>query len=256
MKLMYATDMDRTIIYSQRFLDEYPPDCEYEVAEKKDDRVISYISSEVKKQLTELNKQSKVEIVPVTTRSWDEFNRIDLGFKTRYAIISNGGIILEKGKPMKDWEKYIRENINIADLLSAKMDLDEISCTIRDTKLIDNRYLFNKIEDTKLYSLEIQQLISRYPNISFVIQRNKVYGVPKAFSKAIAVRWLQNKIKADTLVASGDSELDLPMLAIANYAVTPKHGSLYKDGYVLDGRLAEEGINSPLYTIDLINKIN
>lgn len=255
MNLIYATDMDRTVIYSKKFLDEYKPKCKYEVAEKKEDREISYISTEVKEKLKKLNKQLNLKIVPVTTRSLEEFNRIDLGFKTKYVIVSNGGVILENGKPMSEWEEYINKNIALNELMLASMDLEDLESTIRDTKIIDGKYLFNKVENTEVFDVEVEILKERYTSLEFVRQRNKVYAIPKAFSKAIALRWLQNKLKADTLVVSGDSELDLPMLAIANYAVIPKHGSLYKDGYVLNGRLTDEGINSPLYTINLVNEL-
>lgn len=255
MNLIYATDMDRTVIYSKKFLNEYKPNCKYEVVEKKEEDEISYISTEVKEKLKRLNKGLNLKIVPVTTRSIEEFNRIDLGFKTKYAIVSNGGVILENGKPIKEWEDYIKENIKLADLMLASIDLEDLGSTIRDTKIIDGKYLFNKVENTELFDIEVAVLKERYTSLDFVRQRNKVYAVPKVFSKAIALRWLQNRIKADTLVVSGDSELDLPMLAIANYAIIPKHGNLYKEGYVVDGRLAEEGINSPLYTIDLVNKL-
>ena len=255
MKVLYATDMDRTIIYSQRFLDEYKPDTNYEIAETKGDKIISYISTPVKSRLFQMNKMDNITIVPVTTRSIEEFERINIGLNVKYAIVSNGGTILEDGKPMQEWEEYIKSKNCLVDLMQASLDLTDLESTTRETKFIDNKYLFNKVEDEKLFDIEISELINKYPNINFTRQRKKIYAIPKDFSKAIALRWLQNKLKVDKLVASGDSELDLPMLAIADYAIIPEHGDLIKNGYVIEGRIADAGINSPMYTMDIVEDL-
>ena len=255
MKVLYATDMDRTIIYSQRFMDEYPPESNYEVAETKGNRIISYISSPVKKRINELSRNNNIELIPVTTRSIEEFNRINIGINNKYSIVSNGGIILEDGKPMKEWEDYINKTNFRFGLMQASMDLGELQSVVRDVTIIDGRYLFTKTDCEEQFDIEIQDLIYRYPNIVFTRQRKKIYAIPNNFSKAIALRWLQNKLGIDTLVASGDSELDLPMLAIADYAIIPKHGDLIKEGFVTDGRVADAGIDSPMYTMDIVENL-
>lgn len=255
MKVLYATDMDRTIIYSKRFLDEYPTKTVYDVAETKEDRIISYISVPVKKRLYEMNNRKELEIVPVTTRSIEEFKRINIGLNSKYAIVSNGGTILEDGKPMQEWEKYIKDNLCTAQLMEAMLDLDDLDTVERKVKVIDNKYLFTKVSDEEEFDREVESIALKYPNLTFTRQRKKVYAIPNAFSKAVALRWLQNKIGAEKIVASGDSELDLPMLAIADYAVIPEHGDLIKHGYVIDGRIVEAGINSALYTMDIVAEL-
>ena len=255
MQVLYATDMDRTIIFSKRFMEEYPPTSPYDVAETKDDRIISYISVPVKKKLNELCRHKNVQVIPVTTRSIDEFNRINIGLNNKYAIVSNGGTILENGKPMKEWEEYIHKNGNRMSLMCALLDLGELKSVCRDVTIIDGKYLFTKTDDEERFDLEVQYLIEKYPSLTFTRQRKKIYVVPKSFSKAIALRWLQNKLGVDKLVASGDSELDLPMLAIADYAIIPEHGDLIKEGFVTGGRIAKAGIDSPLYTIETIEQL-
>lgn len=255
LKVLYATDMDRTMIFSHRFIEEYPPVSQYTLTEKVNGVEISYMSNKVRSRLHDLNKNKHVIVVPVTTRSIEEFERINLGTKTRYAIVSNGGTILEYGKPMEDWEKYINDNIDRFELADCALDMTEMSSTIRESKFIDNKYIFNKTDNPALYDTEVASLIAKYTNINFVRQKNKIYAIPKCFSKAIALRWLQNKLGCDKLVASGDSELDLPMLAIADYAVIPEHGDLIKCGYVTGGRIVNGGIDSPLQTFDIIEQV-
>lgn len=254
MNILYATDMDRTMIFSHRFIKEHKPTSEYALVEKKDDKEISYMSNKVISRLHDLNENEHISIVPVTTRSIEEFKRINLGIKTRFAIVSNGGTILEYGKPMDSWEGYIKDNINRFDLADCALDMSELASVSRESKFIDNKYIFNKTNNPEVYDAEVGALIGKYPNLTFVRQKNKVYAIPKCFSKAIALRWLQNRIGYAKLVASGDSELDLPMLAIADYAVIPDHGDLLKCGYVTDGRIVSGGIDSPLQTFDIVEQ--
>lgn len=256
MKLLYATDMDRTMIFSHRFIDEYRPDCEYELAEEKDGREISYISKQVKAKLAEINNREDIFVVPVTTRSLEEFNRIELGCKTKYAIIDNGGTILEDGEPIKEWEEYVSKNTNKLEMLQVAMDFEDMKSVGRPSKYIDNKYVFNKTKDIKTYDIEVATIMTKYSqNFNIVRQKNKIYAVPRCFDKAMAIRWLQHRLGCDKVIASGDSELDLPMLAIADYAIVPEHGDLIKSGYVTEGRIANAGINSPLYTFDIIDEL-
>jgi predicted mannosyl-3-phosphoglycerate phosphatase (HAD superfamily) len=255
MKVLYATDMDRTMIFSYRFIEEYPPDCEYSLVEEKEGKEISYMSNKVKSRLRDLNKNKHVVIVPVTTRSISEFERINLGINPHYAVTSNGGTILEYGKPLQEWEDYINSNIDRLTMMQLSMDIEDMESVDRPSKIIDSKYVFNKTKDIKAFDNEVAAIIAKYTDFTVVRQKDKVYGVPKCFNKAIALRWLQHKLSCDKLVASGDSELDLPMLAIADYAIIPEHGDLLKCGYVTGGRIANAGINSPLYTFDIIENL-
>ena len=255
MKIIYATDIDRTLIYSYRFIEEYPPDCKYTLVEKVDSKEISYMANEVIDKLRLLNENNDIEIIPVTTRSVEEYNRVDLGIKTRFAVVANGGIILENGEPIKEYNDTITPDINRVEFLQASMDISELKSISRESKYIDNKYIFTKTNDEKYFDEEIAPLIAMYPSLNFVRQRKKVYVIPKAFSKAVALRWIQHYIGADKLVASGDSELDLSMLAIADYAVIPEHGDLVKEGYVTGGRIANAGIKSPLYTMEIVEEL-
>ena len=255
MKVLYATDMDRTIIFSQRFLEEYPTSAEYEVAETKDDRIISYVALDVKNKLHQLNRHNDVEVVPVTTRSKVEFERINIGLNNKYAIISNGGIILENGEPMEEWEAYLKNKWDRTVMLDAFMDLGDLASVCRNVDIIDGKYLFTKTDDEETFDLEINALRIKYPELQFTRQRRKVYGIPKAFSKSIALEWLRDKINAETVVASGDSELDIPMLQVADYPFVPEHGELAKQCYVSPEKLIPAGIDSALHTMKKVDEL-
>ena len=255
LKVLYATDMDRTLIFSKKFLEEYPASVDYEIAETKDDRVISYIALPVKGKLTELNNHTDVEVVPVTTRSKAEFERINIGLNNKYAIISNGGIILKDGEPMKEWEEYLRDKINRLEMMDAFMDLGELDSVCRKVDIIDGKYLFTKTDDPETFDLEINALRIKYPELNFTRQVSKIYGIPKAFSKSIALEWLKDKLGAETVVASGDSELDIPMLQTADMAFVPEHGALAKNCYISEEKLIPAGIDSALHTMIKVEEL-
>lgn len=256
MNILYATDLDRTLIFSQRFIDEYKPESEYSLVEEIDGKEISFMSNKVKSRLKELISKDNVEVVPVTSRSIEEFNRINIGIKFKYAIVANGGIILENGVPMQEYDDIISRDINTIELLQASLDLEDMVSVRRESKYIDNKYIFTKTTKPEEFDIEAEVLVKRYPSIQFTRQKSKVYAIPKAFNKAVALRWLQLKLGYEKIVASGDSELDLPMLAIANFAVIPEHGDLYKCGYVTNGRIAKAGIDSSIFTIDLVESLS
>lgn len=255
--ILYATDLDRTLIYSGRFIKEFPTDSKIKVVEKLKDKEISYMSEEVIEGLEKLRSEQDLKIVVATTRSCEEYLRINLPIVPDYAIIDNGGTILDKDeKPLDEWDKYIQSQLNMHEATSLILDIeDELESVDYRVKMIDNRYLFFKTKDPELYDDEIASLIDKYNNWTFTRQRNKCYAIPNHFSKQIALRYLWHETNQPCIVASGDSELDLPMLTLADYAVIPKHGDLIQCGYVKSGRVAEGGINSPLYTFDIIEKL-
>lgn len=261
--VLYASDLDRTLIFSGKFLKEFTTDAEIEPVETKVDnetkkeRVISYMSTEVKKRLQEISNNKSIEFVPVTTRSLGEYNRIKLGFTPEYAITSNGGKILYKGEPLAEWDEYIQKNINMMEAMNIIVDIeDEITSVSYNPKVIDNCYIFFKIDAgcETLYDQEALYLMARYPGWEFTRQRNKGYAIPKAFSKQIALRWLWRKLDKPYIIASGDSELDLPMLTLANRAIIPTHGALVKEKFIERGTFADGGITSPLITMDFVEK--
>lgn len=256
-KIIYASDLDRTLIFSKRFIDEHPTDASYKPVEYKGVQIISYMADSVKDGLNHLRNNDKVTFIPVTTRSLEEYSRVNLGFTPEYAIVANGGMILHNGKPLEDWENYIKNKINPMEIIDITNDIQELDSVNYQVKFIDNRYLFFKTDDKELFDKEIESLIVRYPEFTFTRQVKKCYAIPNHFSKQIALRWVWHKLNKPFIIASGDSELDLPMLTLANKAIIPSHGSLIKDGFVTDGTFVDGGITSPLKTFDIVNnKVN
>ena len=250
--ILYASDLDRTIIFSKRFLDEHKTNSDYTLVESIGDREISYASVDVLNKLYQLSFKDNITFVPVTSRSKDEYNRIDLGFTPEYAIVANGGIIIHNGVELDDYNRYIYNNMNTMEMLSIMQDVAEMESVTDNVKCIDKRYIFTKIVDKALFDVEIQEIGTKYSNWDITVQGNKVYIIPKFFSKQIALRWLWHKLNQPYIIASGDGPLDIPMLSLANMAIVPDHAIIIQEKYVESCTKSTGGIDSPLFTIDRV----
>lgn len=255
-KVIYASDMDRTLIFSKRFINEHKTTEQYHCVETYNDREISYISDKVQSEIRSLPKD--VMFIPVTSRSLEEYNRINLGVNPEYAIVANGGIILHNGEIDSDWENYIRSKVNLNEAMSIIIDIeDELESIDYKVKVLDNCFLFCKVADEfiTLYDQEALYLMSKYPNWEFTRQRNKIYIVPKVFSKQVTLRYLWHRLGKPKIVASGDGEMDLCMLTLADRAIIPDYSDLFKDRYVESATKVSGGITNALQTIKVVHEV-
>lgn len=255
-KVIYATDIDRTLIFSERFLKEYKPSTNIELVETINGKPFSYISTEVKKELQELSRNPNVAIVPITTRTKEQFDRIHLGIDFPYVATLCGGQLFENNSLDADYNRYVINSINQVEAMTIMMDLeDELGSSItRKLEFLGNKYIFFKTNKTEHFDIYVENIMNKkYPNWKATRQESKCYIIPKAISKQVVLRWLWNKLGEPYIIASGDSELDLPMLSLANKALIPKHGRLLTQGYVLESNTVESGVTGPLETIQTVN---
>ena len=95
---MFNVDMDNTLIYSYKHDIGEEKHC----AEIYKGREISFMTNKTGKLLKELAQ--KVLIVPTTTRTREQYERIDLGLGTiPYALVCNGGVLIKDGVEVEEW---------------------------------------------------------------------------------------------------------------------------------------------------------
>ena len=137
--VVFNVDMDNTLIYS------YKHDIgeEKRCAEIYQEREISFMTNKTSKLLKELAR--KVLVVPTTTRTRQQYERIDLGLGAMpYALVCNGGVLIKDGVEVEDW--YTDSKALIADCeaeLKQGMELlekDEDRC-FEVTKLTRNNII-------------------------------------------------------------------------------------------------------------------
>lgn len=224
--MIFATDLDRTLIYSHKFLNGIKEE-DILLVESLEGKEISFMSRQAVKQLNKLKKF--VTIVPVTTRTIKQFQRVKIFAMQKYAIVANGAIILENGKPLQEWNEIVDAMLetyrplfeNIISLLQNQ------KCIIRKPEVLENAFIFTKTDNAnECEHLLLDKLDLKLWNIS--IQGKKVYILPKEITKENALDFLKDKVLKDNFVISaGDSILDKGMLEYADYAILPKHGTLY-----------------------------
>ena len=248
-KLVYASDLDQTLIFSRSYLSEHPCSDELVCVEHYMGKELSYMSKSVQSALVELMKDHKVKFIPVTTRDVMRYRRLNLGSRIspQYAIVANGGVILHNNRPVPEWSRIVREQINCDEMSSiihyccARFVTRTTSVSIVDSVLI----LF-KVEDTSEFDERIFDL--QCQNWRFIRQGHKCYAIPKHVTKGAALKWLADQIGADFIVATGDGPLDLSMLRIANMAIVPDTSGI-EERFCLR---AKNGAISALTTINTV----
>lgn len=230
--MIFTTDLDRTLIYSERVLSKYPSNVDYTVVEAVDDRSISFTSTAFFNWIRNREKGRDLKVVANTARSIREFIRVDIHKEFDYAIVANGGIILKDGIPIEDWEENIDRN-NINKLMTHIIeDLSNMKCINYNSRVIDNSYLLTKTSNNEECTQELNQLVQKYKDISFMVQRNKVYIIPNEISKVNAIKWLSEYLGEEIVLAAGDSETDLDMLKTSKVSIVPGHADIIKKNMI------------------------
>lgn len=215
---VFNTDLDNTIIFSYK----------HDIGEKKrcvefyQGRQISFITDRTFELLQKI--QERVLFVPTTTRTVEQYNRIDLGIgKPEYALVCNGGILLENGKEDEFW---YRESLCMTkncrdELKRAEKLLTEDSNRCFEVRNIRELFVFTKSEDPVL---TVKNLKSKLDTRKMDVFSTgiKVYAVPKRLSKGVAIERLRAKLNAKKIIAAGDSEFDISMLKKADIPIAPK----------------------------------
>ena len=257
--MIYASDIDRTLTYSEDFLKDNPENLRYELLLADESKKNSYISRDVAVLLSRItSKESGIRFIPVTTRSIAEFQRIkfrSLGINVEYAITSNGGTILYHGEILREWKEQILSQISKDEIESALSDLDSLESINYSSKLIDNVFLFSKTSDASLADIELDSMRKKYPQFNFKRYKSKIYVLPNIISKDNALNWLRHYLNEDKVVASGDSSFDVPMLISADISVIPSHSVIDdEDLKKFKYSIANGGVQSPLETIRIAMK--
>ncbi|WEK55072.1 MAG: hydrolase [Candidatus Cohnella colombiensis] len=234
--MIYASDLDQTLIYSTRSMGIDTASPLVMPAETIDGKVSSYISIAAFNQLQRLN--GELNFIPVTTRTIAQYKRIELFYEQvqpKYAITSNGGNILVEGTPDLEWNEYIRGNVASQ---SAPMEQirELIEAIWNEEWCVGQRYC-----DELFIALVIHREIVPWDVLNPVvtsirelgwdvsIQGRKIYFVPRAVSKQAALAHLKQFLGASVVIASGDSLLDQCLLDFADYPIAARHGELYRE---------------------------
>lgn len=233
---LFTADLDNTLIYSYRHDIGERKRC----AERYEGREISFLTEETHALLRRI--KDDVTIVPVTTRTKEQYERVDLGIGGfSYALVCNGGILLVDGKEDEAW--YRQSLLLAADaketLARAGQLLERDKDRCFEIRNIRGLFLFTKSEKPPDSIRRLRQELDGTKADCFS-NGSKIYVVPKKIDKGTAVLRLKERLHADALIAAGDSSFDIPMLNAADLAFAPKElfaaGNLSESAMQMPGR--------------------
>ncbi|MBA9086247.1 hydroxymethylpyrimidine pyrophosphatase-like HAD family hydrolase [Fontibacillus solani] len=231
--MIFASDLDKTLIYSKKSMRETLSEDELVPVEENGGTFTSFMTQSALSWLTLITQVAS--FIPVTTRTISQYRRVfqfSKNVNVKYAVTSNGGNILVDGEPDQEWCEHVRLAVeSSASREEIKMMYDEISSPEWALRgwLCDDLF-YTMIIDPDKTPLEIlEQFRSKLLAQGWVlsIQGRKVYLVPERITKGDALLYLKERIGATYIAASGDSLLDESLLKVANYAISPRHGELY-----------------------------
>ncbi len=219
---LFACDLDNTIIHSYKKAQESDI-----CVEMKDEKKLSYMTQKSYKLLNEIyEKRTDILFVPLTTRTMEQYNRINLldSKFPKYALAANGGILLIDNCIDEKWYEesleIIKDSLNE---LKLSMDILEKDENIYiDIKIIDGLFVYTKSSNPK----KTLSVLSKNIDISKVDvfeNGDKVYVISKKLNKGAAVKRLKEKLNIEKTICAGDSLFDISMLNIADIAVYPEN---------------------------------
>ena len=222
MKILFACDLDNTLIHSYKY--RRAGDICVEHYEGREQSFISPRTLELIKNFSEQNL-----FIPVTTRSIAQYRRIfwTEDFKPRYAVVTNGAYFLDGDNQ----ENFLREVATpYQDELNRQLAAaDENIFSI--ARIVDESFLFLKCRDdiepadisfdTNLAVEEgagnrEQGAVKSNPCSLALFPNKKIYLFPPELNKGEALKLLIKRFSPEKVFAAGDSSIDLPMLQLAD----------------------------------------
>lgn len=228
--MMFASDLDGTLIYSKRRFGEETLNVSVRNVEVYNGREISFMTEKAIALLRKLSDE--MMFVPVTTRTIEQYNRVSLfheEIRPTYAITCNGGVVLKDGHIDTHWQDYIRTKIDgsTASVDDVKRKIEETADAswLKSIRVVERFFVYLIIEPP--LSAEWINHYSQWAAAhgwAFSIQGRKVYFIPTFINKWDAVNYVAKKEGKQTVYTAGDSNLDVCLIEQAEFGLIPRHG--------------------------------
>lgn len=232
--ILFASDLDRTLIYSQKMINEYGDRKDIHIAETKDGEPITYITQKAVDLLQQACESSL--FVPVTTRTKEQYFRISIineDIAPKYAITENGGNIWVNGNQSVEWNEVMKSRIGEECLaikdVAARFGEIQDDTWVKFFREIDGLFAYCIFYE-KTAPFEELRLLMEYlkeNNWKTVQHGRKMYFVPNCLTKSSAVEYIAEKEDISHIAGAGDSLLDLDIADVADTFISPLHGQIY-----------------------------
>lgn len=217
--ILFVSDIDRTLIYPQRFARKGDVCIEW----SKDGKELSYASPDNLEDLIKLSKLTK--LVLVTARTEEQYRRIkwpeELEIHSVVINLGNDLLFSQEINP-QEWNEKTDNSMkeHLEDLKNASKWLSEQEfverCSIRN-----DRFTFARFND-KWNANEkrtLQDKLKSDFNCNCDLMGERLYLTIPGHDKGTAVSRLTKHLHPDTVMVAGDDKPDVPMLLHANCAI-------------------------------------
>lgn len=241
MTILFASDLDRTLIYSKNSRGQEVSEQDFTAVEWVEEKATAFMTNKGLQLFKDISPS--ITFLPVTTRTAEQYNRITGLFNTvekpKYAIVSNGAVILEDGKPLKEWsDKVIAQmqhnRTSIEDVLP-QLDTYTKNKFVLKVMQAESWFVYLIIDEQAFSIEDFESLSQIFYQQGFTLshQGRKVYIMPTCINKSTALQFVKERIAAKTVIAAGDSMLDFDMVLNADYGFIPSHGeAIHKGGHL------------------------
>ncbi len=173
--MVFYSDLDNTLIYSyKRKIGE-----EKRCVEVYQGREVSFMTERSWRLLRKVSQ--KALFVPVTTRSVEQYHRVDLGIGTpSYALACNGGVLLADGQKDLAWYGESRKIVSgcQGELHRAKEALQRDGNRSFEIRDIERLFLFTKSASPEQTVRDLQNVLD-HQLVDVFSNGVKVYVVPR-----------------------------------------------------------------------------
>lgn len=216
--IIFNADLDNTLIYSKKHDIGRDKQC-VEIYKGEE---FCFMTSRSLEMLERINE--KILFVPTTTRSAEQYGRINFGkIVPKYALVCNGGVLIAEGKEDESW--YRESLMLIADCVQ---ELDRARKILQadrrrsfEVRFIRELFVFTKSDEPEATMMDLKENIDT-ERLDIHRHGSKVYAVPKALGKGAAVLRLKERLGADSIICAGDSDFDISMLMAAELSFSPE----------------------------------
>ncbi len=235
--MIFASDLDRTLIYSEKFLKEFSE----EAVAVEYGKYNSYMTKHATELLKVINR--KTIFVPCTTRTIEQYQRIQFfqeEVRPKYAVVSNGANLLFDGIIDIEYQKGMARTLVNECLASEEIrkeygKLDSVNWS-QPLRQADGVFYYCIIDREKAPLLDLasfSEWVSKQ-NWEMSIQGRKLYLVPRVINKWSAIQRIVEITGDEQVFGAGDSLLDIPLVKGAQRGISPAHGELFEQ-FASDG---------------------
>lgn len=233
--LLFACDLDQTLIFSQRSIEAQGMGLDgCRVVEYYQGKPLSYMTNEAYALLPEV--ACRLVFVPMTTRTQEAYRRVTLPLQGQptWAITTNGARILHHGVSDPEWESRVDEGLaaqgaSIPEVEQAFLDQCAGDWILR-IRRAEDRFVYCIVERDRVPMDAIERFRGwlEQRDWSLSLQGRKLYFLPNVVQKHRALRRVCEQAGIDEVAAAGDSLLDLAAVQAARHGIAPRHGEIFR----------------------------